>query len=416
VDGAATDRQRTQRGTRSIATLGLCLVGAIIVTLALARARGSLPIASRQETVLAKVTRGSLVQTVSGPGHLVPRHVRWLTATHRARIEQVLVEPGDRVEPNTVVAVLENPEMDLLLLDAQQKLATAQIQVAESRRQLDAATDQAGLELASAREQGRLALGNQQRLSQLSANGIATESDLDQAESRQRELDERARRLEQRESRAGRERSAELEPGSALVASLQRIVARRKLDLEELRLTSGARGVVHSVSMEPGQWVEAGTLLAKLIVTGELDAELDIDELDARDVGLGQAASIAFGSARLPGHVSRVDPMASRGQVKVLVSLDRLDPGLRADQRISGDVEIRHYADALSLDTPVRVTRAGHFILYKRIGPNTLAAVDTELSPTLADRVLVKSGLAEGEEVAISDMERFKDHDRVELR
>ncbi|HVZ35726.1 MAG TPA: hypothetical protein VG963_25040, partial [Polyangiaceae bacterium] len=189
MDGAATDRLREQRRPRWLVTGGACLAGAIAITLGLARARGSLPIASRQETVLAKVTRGSLVQTVSGPGHLVPRHVRWLTAMHRARIEQVLVEPGDHVEPNTVVAVLDNPDMDLLLLDAQQKLAAAQIQVAESRRQLDAAQDQAGLDLAAAQEQGRLAQDSRLRLENLAANGIATESDLDQAESRQRELD-----------------------------------------------------------------------------------------------------------------------------------------------------------------------------------------------------------------------------------
>jgi hypothetical protein len=68
------------------------------------------------------------------------------------------------------------------------------------------------------------------------------------------------------------------------------------------------------------------------------------------------------------------------------------------------------------LKAPVQVTRAGHFSLYKRAGAETLLRVDAELVPATGGRVLVRSGLAEGDEVVIEDLARFKDHDRLALR
>lgn len=83
-------------------------------TWGLARARSRLPSVTRQEVSLETVRRETLVEVVSGPGRLVPVHVRWLTATHRARIElssgaagvvnSVAMEPGQWVEAGVLLA------------------------------------------------------------------------------------------------------------------------------------------------------------------------------------------------------------------------------------------------------------------------------------------------------------------------
>jgi HlyD family secretion protein len=416
VDGTSTDRRLPPARSRWPLTLAATLLAIAGVTFALARARATLPVVILAETELARVTREVLVQRVSGPGRLVPRHVRWLTATHRALVEQVLVQPGDRVAADSLVAIMRNPELDLALLEAERELASARIQVAATRQKLDAQADAIALELSATRERARAAKDAAARALSLRAAGVGSASEAELAESHERELVDRAALLTQQAAGAREQRSAELEPGYALVAALEKMVAHQKRELEQLSLPSGASGVVHSVTMEPGQWVEAGYLLAKVIVVDELSAELLIDELEAREVSLGQPATISLGSARLPGHVSRVDPMASRGTVNVEIVLDPLEPGLRADQRVSGEIEVRRYPEALSLKAPLQVTRAGHFSLYKRADAETLLRVDAELTPATAGRVLVRSGLAEGDEVVIEDLARFKEHDRLALR
>jgi multidrug efflux pump subunit AcrA (membrane-fusion protein) len=108
--------------------LGLAIsLAAALVTFGLARARARIISVAREDVTLDQVKRETLVQTVSGPGRLVPLHVRWLTATHRARVERVTMHPGDRVQADTVVAVLQNSEIDLALLEAERQLAAARI-------------------------------------------------------------------------------------------------------------------------------------------------------------------------------------------------------------------------------------------------------------------------------------------------
>jgi multidrug efflux pump subunit AcrA (membrane-fusion protein) len=418
MDGVKTDRslqgRRSSWAVRALLPLGV--LAAALITLMLSRARSAAPTLERSEARLATVTRETLAQRVSGPGRLVPRHVRWLTATQRARVEQLLVKPGDRVEAHGRIAILNNPEMDLALLEARRELAAARIQVAGTRRQLDAAAHILSLQLASAREQASAASDNQQRLSELLEAGVASRSDQENALSRQRELGERERLLSRQAATLQSQRASELTPGDALVASLEQIVAHRQRQLEELAFESEAPGVVQSVHVEPGQWVEAGFLLAKIVISDELSAELSIDELDARQVELGQPAVVSLGSSRMPGHVSRVDPSASQGTVTVEVTLEQPEAGLRPDQRISGEIEVRSYADALSVPTPLQVTRAGHYTLFKLVGSDELVAAEAELVPASADRVLVRSGLVEGDQIVISDLERFKAFERLTLR
>lgn len=415
MDGTRTDRRRARR--RSLWPLGggAAALVAVAATVVLARARAAPPVVPLADTELARVTREVLVERVSGPGRLVPRHVRWLTATHRARVEQVLVQPGDRVTPETLVAVLRNPEMDLALLEAQRELSAARVQLGATDRSLAERAAALELALSAAREQAAAAARLARQGEQLEAAGVGSATARDDSLSRARELAERLRLLEQQAAAAARQRAAEIEPGHALVRALEQIVAHRQRDLEQLQMKSGAAGVVHSVSLEPGQWVESGFLLAKVIVSDDLAAELSIDELEARDVNVGQAATILLGSTRLAGEVTRVDPMATRGFVSVEVALTDASPGARADQRISGEIEVRRHPEALSLKAPAGVTRAGHFSLYKRIG-DTLVAVDAELTPATGGHVLVESGLSEGDEVAITDLGRFEHHPELALR
>jgi HlyD family secretion protein len=415
VDGTRTDRQLARRRSPWPVGVAAALLVALAATIVLARARASPPAVPLAETELARVTREVLVERVSGPGQLVPRHVRWLTATHRARVEQVRVQPGDRVTADTLVAVLRNPEMDLALLEARRELSAARVQLGATDRSLAERAAALALSLSEARERASAATRLARQGEQLETAGVSSATARDDALSRERELAERLRLLEEQAAAAARQRAAELEPGHVLVAALEQIVAHRKRDLDELEMKSGAAGVVHSVSLEPGQWVESGFLLAKVIVSDELAAELSIDELEARDVSVGQAATILLGSVRLPGHVTRVDPMATRGVVSVEVGLNEACPGARADQRVSGEIEVRRHPEALSLRAPAQVTRAGHFALFKRRG-DTLVAVDAELLPASGGRVLVKSGLLEGDEVAISDLTRFEEYAELALR
>ena len=52
-----------------------------------------------------------MLRQVRGPGTLVPREIRWIAAQSAGRVERVFVRPGAVVEPDTVLAVLSNPDL-----------------------------------------------------------------------------------------------------------------------------------------------------------------------------------------------------------------------------------------------------------------------------------------------------------------
>ena len=70
--------------------------------------------------------------------------------------------------------------------------------------------------------------------------------------------------------------------------------------------------------LEVGEKVTiAGTILAKIAQPRKLKAELKINETEAKDILIGQTASIDTRNGVIRGEISRVDPAAVNGNVTI---------------------------------------------------------------------------------------------------
>jgi HlyD family secretion protein len=65
--------------------------------------------------------------------------------------------------------------------------------------------------------------------------------------------------------------------------------------------------------VQVGQHVTAGTSVAEVIQLDKLKAALQIAETQARDIQIGQPASIDTHNGVIPGHVTRIDPSVVNG-------------------------------------------------------------------------------------------------------
>ena len=97
------------------------------------------------------------------------------------------------------------------------------------------------------------------------------------------------------------------------------------------RLTDA--GVLQDLTLQLGQWVPEGTTLAKVVQPGQLKAVLRIPENQAKDVSLGQKASIDTRNGLVAGHVTRKDPSAQGGSVTIDVALDVRVATARRDRK-----------------------------------------------------------------------------------
>ena len=152
--------------------------------------------------------------------------------------------------------------------------------------------------------------------------------------------------------------------------------------------------------------------------TTELKAALQIAETQAKDIAIGQKASIDTHNGVIPGHVMRIDPSVVNGTRTVDVKLDgALPQGAVPSLSVEGTIEIERLADVLYVGRPVHGDAGSTVGLFKLAdGGKEAVRVPVELGRTSVNSVEIRKGLAVGDEVILSDMSASDNFDRVELK
>ena len=103
----------------------------------------------------------------------------------------------------------------------------------------------------------------------------------------------------------------------------------KKSQVDQLQVRPGIDGVLQELDVDVGQQVTQGTALAKVAQPSQLKAALQIAETQAKDIQIGQKASIDTHNGVIPGHVMRIDPAVVNGTRTVDVKLDGALPRAR---------------------------------------------------------------------------------------
>lgn len=391
----------------------------IITTVALAKLEPAAPGVDRDVVFTGAVEHGTMIREVRGPGTLVPEHIRWVSAVTAGRVERRLVEPGATVEAGTVLMVLSNPDVQLQALEAEQRLSAAQAALVELTTNLQAQRlNQAGV-VATVRSQFQQAERTYRSNQELASNDLIAQNELQQSRDQVTELEERLDIERQRLDLMERNIARQVTVQESQVNRLQQIVDFQKDRLASMQVTAGSDGVLQELNFEPGQWVQPGATLAKVVQPGHLKAVLRIPEVQAKDVTVGQPARIDIRSGIIDGHVTRIDPAAEGGSVTVDVALDveELPRGARPDLSVDGTIEVARLDDVLHMPRP-HIGQANSSVgLFKLVeGGNEAVRVTVQLGQTSVNEVEVRSGLEEGEVVILSDMSAWDNYDRVRLK
>src|SRR5215510_3752366 len=114
----------------------LVLIAAAGVTLGLSRMRPAAPSVDRATVWVDTVKRGEMLRQVHGVGTLVPEEVRWIPATEDAIIEEVKARAGDNVSANSIILMLNSPDVRQRATDAELALKGAEADLANLRATL----------------------------------------------------------------------------------------------------------------------------------------------------------------------------------------------------------------------------------------------------------------------------------------
>jgi multidrug efflux pump subunit AcrA (membrane-fusion protein) len=411
-------RPRRRKSTRWIVGGAALAIGVAGATFGFRGLRGGARVVDGTTLWTDVVKRGPLVLEVQGTGRLVPEEIRFLSAPVAARVEKVHVRPGARVETDTILVELSNPDVELAALEAERDLAGAEARLTSLSAQLERDRLAQESQIATLETEKSDAARRAKANEKLSQVGVLSELEREQAMERAQELSGRVDLERKRLGALGRGNTAQITAQRSEIERLQAIAQFRRKQVEALSLRAGVPGVVQELSLQVGESVPAGGMVAKVVRPERLKAELRIPETAAKDVQIGQAAIIDLRNGRAGGKVVRIDPAAAGGSVLVDVAFaegEGLPAGARPDQNIDGTIELARVKDALYVGRPAFGETGGQGTIF-RVTSGLAVRVPVKFGRASVKSIEILTGLNEGDAVILSDMSQWQGEDELEVK
>jgi HlyD family secretion protein len=416
MDIALPSRAREKRARRiAYASLAVIAVGAI--SLGLSRLKPAAPSVDRATVWIDTVKRGPLVREVRGIGTLVPEDIRWIPATTSGRIERIRLRPGTPVTPDSVILELVNPQLDQEYQDAELKVeaATASLESLRVQTQNDflqqkAATANIDADYNKAKMQAEMneALAAKQLVSALALR--QSKVDAEQLATRHEIAHEQLASFEA-------SIKARLAVQQSALDQARAILRLKQQQRDDLNVRAGLSGTLQVVPVEVGQQVSPGTNLARVANPSRLKAEIKIAETQAKDIQIGQKASIDTRNGIVPGLVARIDPSVQNGTRTVDVTLTGdLPNGAVPDLSVDGTIELERLADVVYVGRPAFGQEQSTVGLFKLEPDGHAMRAQVKLGRSSVNTVEIMSGLTPGDQVVLSDMSALDGFDRVKLQ
>jgi HlyD family secretion protein len=408
-----------QKKKRRLVIAAGAAAGILLITLGLSRLKPAAPSVDKSAIWMDTVKRGSMLRQVRGPGTLVPEDIRFVSAETDGHIEKLVRLPGGTpVQPDTILIEMSNPVLERDALDAESQLRASEAELMNVKAQ--AAKDVMDQEAKAATVRSDF---HQAQLQAATNEGLYKEgliADLTVKLSRVRaeELETRNAIEERRVASVQQAADAQVAVQEAHVQALRALAALKRSQKDALHVRAGIAGVLQELPVQVGQQVAPGTTLAKVANPTKLKAQLKIPETQAKDVQIGQPASIDTRNGVVAGKVTRIDPAVISGTVTVDVAFtESLPDGARPDLSVDGTIELDRLTDVLYVGRPAFGQEKSQIGLFRLNSDGDEATrVKVRLGKTSVNTVEVLDGLKVGEKVILSDMSAWDAYDRVRLK
>jgi HlyD family secretion protein len=410
---------KTQKRRRQMILGAVVVIAVVAVTIGVSRLKPAAPTVERGTVWTDTVKRGPMVRQVRGIGSLVPTQesVRQIPAETEATVVRILMLPGSQVEAGTILLEMSNPQTEQAAVDAQLQLkaAEAEYQSLRVRLESDLMNQKAGAATINAdHAQAQRQADTDKALYDLGViSGLAYKSSKGKADELTTRHDLEGQRLTANQKAI----ESQMAQQQAKVDQMRVLAQLKQKQLDALKVRAGIKGVLVDLPLQVGQHVLPGIMLAKVVEPDHLMATIKIAETQARDVQIGEPASVDTHNGVVAGTVMRVDPGVQNGTVTVDVKLTgELPKGARPDLSVDGTIDLERLDNVLYVGRPAFGQESSTISLFK-LGPDGQGAlrVPVKVGRASVNSIQVIEGLHEGDTVILSDMSRWDSTDRIRL-
>ena len=369
----------------------------------------------RTDLNISTVDKGVIEVSVSASGKVIPAFEEIINSPINSRIVEVYKRGGDSVDVGTPILKLDlqsaeteynkqldEEQMKSLQLEQQRvtnhnKLSEMEMNLKVSRMELD----RKAVELRNERYLDSLGAGTTDKV-------------------RQVELDYNVSILKLKEDEQKYKNEQALAEADLKVKELELNIFRKSLaetrrTLEDAQIRSPRKAILTYVNNEIGSQIGQGAKVAIVSDLSHFKIEGEIADTYGDRIAAGSKAVIKIGSEKLDGTVSDVTPLSKNGVISFTVQLEednhkRLRSGLKTDVYVMNAVK----DDVLRIANSSYYVGKGEYELFV-VNGNQLLKRKVQLGDSNFEYVEVVSGLQEGDQVIVSDMNAYKDKNKLKI-
>ena len=387
---------------------------AMVICLAVAIVWGITRKATPPEAPFARVTRETIVSSISTNGKVEP--IEWATArAGRAGIVQkIFLQRGQTVKEGDPLVGLDTAQMEASVAEAEARLqeARAQQAVLEAGGRSVELTE-IGNNLARARLDLQTAQRDAGALERLESRQAATHKEVLDAQERVKQaqlliqsLESRRAALVSQPDRAAAE--ARIQEAEAAVA-----IARDNLARSVVRAPIG--GIVYEFDLKPGAFLQMGDLVANIGRLDRVRVKVFVDEPDLGRIGVGMPVTItwdAMPGRKWTGAVDRlpteVAPLGTRQVGEVGCVIDNPNRDLVPGTNVNAEIQAEVVQNALVVPREALRRQNGASGVFA-LGPYDIVQWrPIQIGVTSTGRAQVAGGLSDSDSVALPTEKSLK--------
>lgn len=362
------------------------------------------------------VDTGTIDVSVSASGKVVPAFEEIVNSPIDSKILEVYKKGGDSVSLGTPILRLDlqtaetdyqkqldeekmkELQLEQLRIQNRSKLSEMEMQLKVSRMELN----RKSVELHNERYLDSLGAGTADKVLQVELDYNVSRLKLEEDE--QKYLNEQATA------------EADFRVKQLELEIFRKELAETRRTLEDAQIRAPRTAILTYVNNDIGARVAKGEQVAIVSDLSHFKVEGEIADTYGDRVAAGSRATVKIGNEKLQGTVSDVTPLSKNGVISFTVQLaednhPRLRSGLKTDVYVMTAIK----------DSVLRIANGNYYLgpgeyeLFVKQG-NELEKRKVRLGDSNFELVEVVSGLHPGEEVVISDMNTYKNKNKLKIK
>ena len=365
---------------------------------------------------LEAVNQGALDIYTSAYGEFASAKERLLTAPALGKVAEILVRPGTKITPDTVILQLSNPQLEQEVSEAKGQLAQqkAQREAFKYEQQNERLNYQGRIaDIEAEIEKAELELSVNKNLLGL---GVASKIELQRAELAVKQETKRLKFEKQKYQQFIEMQGYQLTQRDITIEQQEAQVALLQKQLDDMHIKAGIEGSLQSLEVELGQSVQLGQSLAKVGSDTELIARIRLPQQQADQIDINAPVLIDTQKGIIKAHISRVESVVTNGSVLAEAVLDgELTSNARPSLSISAQVFVKHQQNALFIPQVPGLRPRSKQAVFVQTSEDILEQREVNFGELSQGKLMIKQGITAGELLVTSDTSKYNKYNQLAL-